>query len=232
MRRWLAVAALGAALIAVPSWGQRGGGGHGGGFGGGHAGFASHGGGFHGGGMSAGRGFSSGFHGGGHFGSGFNRPYHRYYGRGYGGYYGYPYYSYPYYPYYSYDDYQSNEPYDYSSGDYAGDNYAPSYPPNYPANYANDRQQGEINRLEDEVDRLRQERSQRSSAQGRNDLSSLTELVFRDKHTEEVQNYAIVGQTFWVFDNAKATRIPLAQLDIDATMKANSARGVEFELPR
>jgi hypothetical protein len=232
MRRWLVVAALGAALIAVPSWGQRGGGGHGGGVGG-HAGFASHGGGFHGGGMSASRGFSSGFHGGGHFGSGFNRPYHHYYGRyGYGGYYGYPYYSYPYYPYYSYDDYQSNEPYDYSGGDYAGDNYGPSYPANSPPNYANDRQQAEINQLEDEVDRLRQERSQRTSAQGRNDLSSLTELVFRDKHTEEVQNYAIVGQTFWVFDNAKATRIPLAQLDIDATMKANSARGIEFELPR
>jgi hypothetical protein len=61
--------------------------------------------------------------------------------------------------------------------------------------------------------------------------SQPTELVFRDKHTEEVQNYAIVGQTLWVLSVQRARKIPLAELDIPATKKANDDRGVEFQLP-
>lgn len=238
MRGWLAVAALGAAFVAMPLWAQRRGGGSAG-FGG-HAGFASRGAGFSAGApMMAGRGpsvgnrsqgFSGGWHGP-HFGTGFNRPFrspyyphhYRFYSYyPYGGYgYAYPYYGYPGY----YDDYDSGSYYDSAGADYGGD-----------AEYAQE-EQARIDQLEDEVNRLRQEREARrpvatSQAASTSDLHSVTQLVFRDKHSQEVQNYAIVGQTFWIFDQQRTTRVPLSDLDIPATVKANDARGVDFELPR
>lgn len=225
MVRGLAVAALGAALLAIPAWGQRHGGGAGG-FGG-HSGFASHGG-FagHGGGIAASRGFgSSGSFRGSRFRSGFSRPsFHnpRFATRrrhfGYGGYYGYPYYGYPGY----FDDYGYSSP----------DNYADDG--GYGPVQDQPQEQAQINRLEDEVSRLRQERDSatRSQPPSKADLHSLTELVFQDKHTQEVQNYAIVGQTFWIFDGEQTKKIPLSALDVAATIKANDSRGVDFALPR
>jgi hypothetical protein len=58
-----------------------------------------------------------------------------------------------------------------------------------------------------------------------------TVLVFRDQHRQEVQNYAIVGQTLWSFAPQRTQKIPLADLDIQATEKANDDRGVEFKVP-
>jgi hypothetical protein len=224
MYRCLAVAALGAALLATPAFGQRRGGGAGG-FGG-HAGFASHGAVSSHGGMTGSRGFGfSGSFRGPHSGGGFSRPFFhhpRFVERGpyfgYGGYYAYPNYGYPYY-----DDY----------GYYPSDNYADS------GGYTSDQgyqgqQQAEIDRLENEVDRLRQERGSAAKSQrpDKSDLHSLTELVFRDKHTQEVENYAITGGTFWIFDGQQAKRVSLSELDVPATIKANDARGVDFQLPR
>jgi hypothetical protein len=232
MRRWLAVAALGAAFLALPAWGQRRGGGASGGFAG-RAGFATRGPVAGGRGpmtMSRGPAFAGVQRGGVHFVmGGFGHPFHSpffFHGRRYfrswpyGGYYGYPYYSYP---------------LDYGDNSYSSDSYR-----NYPASdystpYAdNSRQQAEIDRLENEVDRLREERNAQapSASQGRprTELPP-TEIVFRDKRTEEVQNYAIVGKTFWVLDAQRAKKIPLAELDIAATKKANDDRGVEFQLP-
>ena len=57
-----------------------------------------------------------------------------------------------------------------------------------------------------------------------------TVLVFRDGHKQEVNNYAIMGQTLYVFD-ARTQRIALSDLDVPATIKANENRGVEFHLP-
>jgi hypothetical protein len=137
----------------------------------------------------------------------------------YAGYYGYPYYG-----------------WDYGDDSYSSDSYQ-NYPVNdYSGAYAqNDRQQAAIDRLEGEVDRLRQERearqAQSSSTSASKTVVPPTELVFRDKHTEEVQNYAIVGQTFWILNAEKARKIPIAQLDIPATQKANEDRGVDFQLP-
>ena len=59
-----------------------------------------------------------------------------------------------------------------------------------------------------------------------------TVLVFRDKHTQEVENYAIVGQTLWIFNEQRATKVPLTSLDVDATAKANEERGLEFRVPQ
>jgi hypothetical protein len=233
MCRWLAVAALGAAFLTLPAWGQRRGGGVSGGFAG-HAGFATRGPTMGGRGpmmMNRSRGFAGVQRGGVHFVmGGFGHPvsspfffhHHRRFFRSwpYAGYYGYPYYSYP---------------WDYGDNSYSADSYQ-----NYPASdystaYAdNSRQQAEIDRLENEVDRLREEREARESSASQalpKTEVPPTQLVFRDRRTEQVQNYAIVGKTFWVLDAQRAKKIPLAELDIAATKKANDDRGIEFQLP-
>jgi hypothetical protein len=58
-----------------------------------------------------------------------------------------------------------------------------------------------------------------------------TVLVFRDRRQQEVQNYAIVGQTLWAFSAGRTQKIPLANLDVAATEKANDDRGVAFRVP-
>jgi hypothetical protein len=138
----------------------------------------------------------------------------------YFGYYGYP----GYYADYSYSRLDSSPP----------DYYSPAY------SAQNDiaRQQQDIDRLEDEVARLREEREARAAVppkpqtESKSEPSSPTLLVFRDRHTQEVQNYAIVGETLWIFSQQRATKLPLSWLDIDATAKANDERGVQFQVPR
>jgi len=136
-------------------------------------------------------------------------------------------------PYYGYYDY--GYPGYFGDDSYSADSYQNYPPPDYSSAYIeSDRQQAAIDRLENEVDRLRQEReareSQSSQARSKADSEAI-ELVFRDKHTEEVQNYAIVGQTLWILNAKRARKIPLTQLDIPATKKANDDRGVDFQLP-
>ena len=59
-----------------------------------------------------------------------------------------------------------------------------------------------------------------------------TTLVYRDGHRAEVVNYAIVGDALFDFDDDERThKIPLADLDLTATAKANDLRGVDFKLP-
>ena len=57
-----------------------------------------------------------------------------------------------------------------------------------------------------------------------------TVLVFRDGRKQQVTNYAIMGQTVYVFD-ARTKKIALADLDIPATVKVNDEQGVEFKVP-
>ncbi|MEO5936283.1 MAG: hypothetical protein ABIP81_03635, partial [Terriglobales bacterium] len=56
-------------------------------------------------------------------------------------------------------------------------------------------------------------------------------LVFRNGQRLDIGNYAIVGQTLWVFDEQRARRVPLAELNLPATRKANLASGFELKLP-
>lgn len=58
-----------------------------------------------------------------------------------------------------------------------------------------------------------------------------TVLVYRDQHKEEVSNYAIVGQTLWSYSGPRTKKIPLSDLDLAATEKANDDRGVTFNVP-
>jgi len=132
--------------------------------------------------------------------------------------YGYPgYYSSPYY-----DDF-----------DYSQDSSQPGY--NYSGGYddqSGQMAQDQIDRLEGEVAELREQRSPaRPASPAKPEIRASTVLVFRDQHSREVQNYAIVGDTLWIFDAQKATKIPVDSLDIPASTKANDDRGIDFRLP-
>lgn len=139
------------------------------------------------------------------------------------GYYGYPYYD----SGYAYAPADYYPAYDYYASANAAQNDA--------ARQEEARRQEDIDRLEDEVARLREQRESgapRPGAENRSEPSTPTLLVFRDKHTQEVQNYAVVGGTVWIFNEQKATKLPLSWLDIEATTKANDDRGVDFQVPR
>jgi hypothetical protein len=58
-----------------------------------------------------------------------------------------------------------------------------------------------------------------------------TLLVFKDGHKSDVGNYAIVGNTLFDLTPGHTRRIPLADLDLDATRKQNDDHGVTFQLP-
>jgi TolA-binding protein len=59
----------------------------------------------------------------------------------------------------------------------------------------------------------------------------LTVLVFHDGHRTEASNYAIVGQTLWIYTEEDSKKVPLADLDVAATKNANSDRGIVFQVP-
>lgn len=96
-------------------------------------------------------------------------------------------------------------------------------------------QQDEIDRLNNEVDRLRAQGQSQSpvprSRSQNTEIRAETVLIYRDGHAEEVENYAIVGKTIWVFNEARAKKIPLADLDLAATQRDNEDRGIDFVLP-
>jgi hypothetical protein len=138
---------------------------------------------------------------------------------------------YPYYPIYS-------SPY--YGGFYGGSYYQAS--DEQPATSGNvDYQLGaEIGSLKEEVARLRDEITAREQARPpapqtrsyvEEEKPPTTTLVFRDGHRSEIQNYAIVGQTLWVFTEARAKKIPISELNIEATKNVNAARGVEVRFP-
>jgi hypothetical protein len=59
-----------------------------------------------------------------------------------------------------------------------------------------------------------------------------TVLIFRDGHKIEVQNYAISGTTLYNLSESGPHQVALDDLDVSATTKANSDRGVSFRLPK
>ncbi len=59
----------------------------------------------------------------------------------------------------------------------------------------------------------------------------ITVLVFRDGQKVETRNYAIVGESIWVYNERESKKYRVADLDVDATRQLNSAHGVGFQLP-
>lgn len=232
MRRWLSIATFSLILVALPVWAQR----HGGG-GGGGAHFASRGAsGIHSSGIHSSGIHSSGSFRGGSFGRGSGiriRTGNPYYNRrGFYGRRGYPYGGYPYYGYggyYPWGDYGWDDDSLAYNTDEDQDSYAgASYPAPYPENDSG--LQRDVQALNGKIDRLQADVEARNRP--KTDLEPATALVFRDQHIEEVRNYAIAGETLWVLNDKAAKKIPLAQLDLPATVKMNDDRGVDFQVPR
>ncbi len=227
MRRWVSIATFSLILLALPVWAQRRGGGGGAHFASG-GGSAVHSSGVHSSGMR-----SSGSFRGGSFGrsSGVRirtgNPYYNYRGfygrRGYYSYYPYAgYYPYGYYGWY-------DDPLAYNTDSEDQDSYAAaSYPAPYPEEGGG--LQRDVQALNGKIDRLQADVEARNRP--KTDQEPATALVFRDQHIEEVRNYAIAGETLWVLNAQAAKKIPLAQLDLAATVKMNDDRGVDFQVPR
>ena len=61
-------------------------------------------------------------------------------------------------------------------------------------------------------------------------------LVFRDGRKEEITRYAIIGGTIYTssdyWNNGSwTTKVPIAELDVPATLELNRERGANFNLP-
>lgn len=97
----------------------------------------------------------------------------------------------------------------------------------------------QVERLTDEVESLREEQASRNDLHARavapqaavQEKPVPTILVYRDGHQGEVQNYAILGQTLFVFADQTTRRVSLADLDLQATKRLNDERGVDFVPP-
>jgi hypothetical protein len=154
--------------------------------------------------------------------------------------------SYPYYPAYYYDPYLYGDTYVESSSSLPGagtfntqpqppanegDAQYPQYRPYVESNSVID-SQGHIydRRPERTPEPPSAEAAQPSSTSNAQEDYVRTLLVFKDGHQMEVSNYAIMGPTLYLFagDHRK---ISLADLDLDATRKANDERGTEFRVP-
>lgn len=143
------------------------------------------------------------------------------------GFYGAPFYSYP----YAYSPYYA---------------YPPAYPVAYQAepqeegyDRGNDALVGEIQRLREDVNRLREEQYDRERVpqpprtEARPEPAQpATVLVFRNGKRVETSNYAIAGQTLWIFSEYRARKVPLSDLDLAATRAVNEERGIEFSAGR
>jgi hypothetical protein len=65
----------------------------------------------------------------------------------------------------------------------------------------------------------------------REDNSPATVFIFKDGHQIETKNFAIVGQTLYDFSNTGLKKVQLADMDKEATTKANDDRGITVKLP-
>ena len=94
----------------------------------------------------------------------------------------------------------------------------------------------QVGNLAAEVEMMREDQARRDSRGAPPAEPSLaaeekappTLIVYRDGHQVEVQNYAILGKTLWIFSDARTRQVPLADLDLAATQRVNGDRGVDF----
>ena len=158
----------------------------------------------------------------------FNNPF--FFGSNFGFGFGSPFWSYPYYGYggyYPYSDYTSAQPQQAVSSD----------------NSSQVELAREVQQLSDQIESLRYEEGRRAEQRQAPPTSSsgtsmsartpaiATTFVMRDGSHVVAQNYALTGQTLWIFDEHKARKIPLSDVDPEATEKFNAANGIEIRLP-
>lgn len=96
----------------------------------------------------------------------------------------------------------------------------------------------QMQRLTDEIEQLKEEQVRERMARQAPGApmsaaapAALTIFVFRDGRRVTAQNYAIAGETLWIFSEHTAKRLSLADLDRAATEQVNAANGVAVHLP-
>jgi hypothetical protein len=123
-------------------------------------------------------------------------------------------------------------PYSYYPSDYYPQEQAPATSDNS----GNVQLAVEMQRLSDEVEDLRNENRQAAAARPPGGSWTVQEqgaatFIFRDGRHITSQNYAIAGQTLWIFSEHTAHKYSVAELDRAATDQVNAANGVELRLP-
>ena len=63
------------------------------------------------------------------------------------------------------------------------------------------------------------------------DSSPATVFIFKDGHKIETRNFAIMGTTLYDMSGPSLRKVPLTDLDTEATMKANDENGITVKLP-
>ena len=125
---------------------------------------------------------------------------------------------------------------DYSSAPYGGSPYdVPDDPEAEAAIMAQNALGEQVQRLSAQVDQLtsnQQAQQQASSypqpvAQQTPPVPPIM-LVLRTGQKLEVQNYAVMGETFWDFTRTPARKIPISSIDIAGSTRATQAKGGEF----
>jgi hypothetical protein len=129
--------------------------------------------------------------------------------------------------------------------------FVPYYYGSYPVDYESSEQApaeapvadnaliAQVENLSEEVEMLREEQSPLGSSRPPADAAQparvekviSTVFAYRDGHQFEAQNYAIHGQTLWIFGDQTTKKIPLADLDLSTTKKLNDERGIDFVSP-
>jgi hypothetical protein len=137
----------------------------------------------------------------------------------------YGYFSAPYYPFLGYSD----------SGFASSENDAPPPPdPGVQNMMAAEGALGhQLQILSDQIEQLKNAQRHEAVPQDDEDVQQTTPqapitVVLRNGQQIQVQNYAVMDQTFWDFTRQPARRIPVSSIDIAASTRATEANGAEF----
>ena len=86
----------------------------------------------------------------------------------------------------------------------------------------------EIQQLSNQLSNNEQQQRVPMTAQPAAPLPPPISLVLKDGRHLQVQNYAVMDQTFWDFTTQPVKKIPLGDIDIAASKKLSAANGAEF----
>lgn len=78
----------------------------------------------------------------------------------------------------------------------------------------------------------RRSRPAEASEPPKDDNAPTTVFIFKDGHKLETKNFAIMGSTLYDLSSGAVKKVQLAELDKDATTKANDDRGIQVKLPQ
>jgi hypothetical protein len=129
--------------------------------------------------------------------------------------------------------------YNYIPGFYPSDYSQEPQPAQQPVVVSNDNEGNtqlavEIQRLSDEIGYMRQQQAQSQARPGASlsaHSAETTTFVFHDGRRMTTENYAIAGQTLWLFNERVAKKYSISELDRSATEQANAENGVDIRLP-